>query len=165
MIKGSPLVFGPYAKFPHTKVVRKILREGTNDWIGVLIEERMTPEEFMKQYPENFARKVVQLLLAHDCIYPGKGPAAVKVLEELFPVTGSSDGSEQSVDNRQVAGSSPAPSTNLSVPVTNIPGACSLMHMPHFQMTECIDWHIICPCWATGKFLRVEGCRHHPYDM
>lgn len=25
--------------------------------------------------------------------------------------------------------------------------------------------HIKCPCWKTGKFKRVEGCKHHPWDM
>ena len=25
--------------------------------------------------------------------------------------------------------------------------------------------HINCPCWATGTYSRVEGCRYHPYDL
>src|SRR5271154_2351353 len=25
--------------------------------------------------------------------------------------------------------------------------------------------HINCPCWATGTYSRLEGCRYHPYDL
>ena len=25
--------------------------------------------------------------------------------------------------------------------------------------------HIDCPCWATGKYVRAEGCPHHPFDL
>jgi hypothetical protein len=25
--------------------------------------------------------------------------------------------------------------------------------------------HIDCPCWKTGTYKRVEGCRYHPYDL
>ncbi len=25
--------------------------------------------------------------------------------------------------------------------------------------------HIDCPCWATGKFKRADGCKHHPWDL
>lgn len=28
-----------------------------------------------------------------------------------------------------------------------------------------ISGHIDCPCWATGEYHRVEGCREHPYDL
>jgi hypothetical protein len=27
------------------------------------------------------------------------------------------------------------------------------------------DGHIDCPCWATGRYSRVEGCPQHPYDL
>ena len=27
------------------------------------------------------------------------------------------------------------------------------------------DGHIDCPCWTTGVYKRVEGCKHHPYDL
>jgi hypothetical protein len=25
--------------------------------------------------------------------------------------------------------------------------------------------HIDCPCWRTGMFKRVEGCKDHPWDL
>ena len=25
--------------------------------------------------------------------------------------------------------------------------------------------HVNCPCWATGRYQRVEGCELHPYDL
>lgn len=25
--------------------------------------------------------------------------------------------------------------------------------------------HIDCPCWKTGRYQRVEGCKDHPYDL
>jgi len=25
--------------------------------------------------------------------------------------------------------------------------------------------HIDCPCWITGTYKRVEGCKDHPYDL
>src|SRR5271156_4805153 len=25
--------------------------------------------------------------------------------------------------------------------------------------------HVNCPCWTTGTYSRVEGCRYHPYDL
>lgn len=28
-----------------------------------------------------------------------------------------------------------------------------------------VDAHINCPCWATGTYQRVEGCKDHPYDL
>lgn len=25
--------------------------------------------------------------------------------------------------------------------------------------------HVNCPCWATGTYSWVEGCKYHPYDL
>jgi len=25
--------------------------------------------------------------------------------------------------------------------------------------------HVDCPCWQTGKYHRVDGCKFHPYDL